>query len=395
MASTFSWLDHSDRERRKVLEALDRFKESDTRDELGLASIRDGFADLFFPGTSVLMTRARYFLFVPWHYQTIASKRFTDVDAAVRNEELRLIHALGDSKGNIGKEAKGTLQRTPSSIYWNGLGQWGVRTRDLSQSELHEHLAQEDSARHGELSVDDDGEPLGVGARAVWDARLPPKPEGFPKTAELALTNDEAAYLRERIRGYRRYTLLAWLLEPGHLAEADFAWMHPRVGELPIALRCDLEHARRFAETMQGAALLYNLMLARAAKSEDKVAQFEGALSGWGEELAPRSRDFAEWDRAQFWARVGDIASVGEPTRQFVNHWYELRLWDKPGEAATDKAADGLIRTRERALKGPRARLHNTRALELWGGSSGAARLTYRWPTAYTLAKDIVEALHA
>lgn len=81
MGSSFTWLDHSDKERRRVLEAVDRFKESDTRDELGLAPIRDGFADHFFPGTTVLMTtsaswpkgrssgsratRARYFLFVP------------------------------------------------------------------------------------------------------------------------------------------------------------------------------------------------------------------------------------------------------------------------------------------------------------------------------------------
>ena len=65
MTSSFKWLDHSDTERRKVLDAIDRFKETDTRDELGIARIRDGFSDLFFPGTSVLMTRTRYFLFVP------------------------------------------------------------------------------------------------------------------------------------------------------------------------------------------------------------------------------------------------------------------------------------------------------------------------------------------
>lgn len=67
-ASRGVWFDaahHSDSERRKVLEAIDRFKETDTRDELGLAPIRDGFADHFFPGTGVLMTRSRYFLFVP------------------------------------------------------------------------------------------------------------------------------------------------------------------------------------------------------------------------------------------------------------------------------------------------------------------------------------------
>jgi hypothetical protein len=40
--------------------------EQDTLDEIGFLLIRQGFADRFFPGTSVLDTRVRYPLFVPW-----------------------------------------------------------------------------------------------------------------------------------------------------------------------------------------------------------------------------------------------------------------------------------------------------------------------------------------
>jgi len=35
------------------------------RDEIGFLTIHQGYADRFFPGTSVLHTRARYALFVP------------------------------------------------------------------------------------------------------------------------------------------------------------------------------------------------------------------------------------------------------------------------------------------------------------------------------------------
>jgi hypothetical protein len=62
--SEFVWLDYSERERRKMLDIVDLFREHDTRDELGIGSVRDTFADLFFPGTSTIMTRARYFLLV-------------------------------------------------------------------------------------------------------------------------------------------------------------------------------------------------------------------------------------------------------------------------------------------------------------------------------------------
>jgi hypothetical protein len=58
MMSAFVWLDYSERERRKMLDVVDLFREHDTRDELGVGSVRDAFADMLFPGTSTIMTRA-------------------------------------------------------------------------------------------------------------------------------------------------------------------------------------------------------------------------------------------------------------------------------------------------------------------------------------------------
>ena len=58
MPSTFTWLDYSEHERRKMLDVIELFGERTTRDELGLGSIRDAFADLLFPGTSTIQTRA-------------------------------------------------------------------------------------------------------------------------------------------------------------------------------------------------------------------------------------------------------------------------------------------------------------------------------------------------
>ena len=52
--------------------------EQDTRDEIGFLLIHQGLADRFFPGTSVLHTRIRYALFVPWLYQRAASIRRRD-----------------------------------------------------------------------------------------------------------------------------------------------------------------------------------------------------------------------------------------------------------------------------------------------------------------------------
>jgi hypothetical protein len=57
MMSAFVWLDYSERERREMLDIVDLFREHDKRDELGVGSVRDAFADMLFPGTSTIMTR--------------------------------------------------------------------------------------------------------------------------------------------------------------------------------------------------------------------------------------------------------------------------------------------------------------------------------------------------
>ena len=75
MSSIISWLDFSDSERRKMVEVISLFKQRDTRDEMGLAQIRDIFAEMFFPGTTTIQTRARYFIFVPWMYQYLEIRK--------------------------------------------------------------------------------------------------------------------------------------------------------------------------------------------------------------------------------------------------------------------------------------------------------------------------------
>lgn len=339
MSSAFTWLDHSDSERRNVLEAIDRFKETDTRDELGIAPIRDGFADLFFPGTGVLMTRARYFLFVPWMYLELERRGYRD-DIATRGRraEVQLIETLGDEIGTIGKLAKGTLKRFPSSIYWLGLSAaWGIRTFDGTHADYHRFI--ESGANRAEREArDDDGEPVGEGSRRSWHAGLPRAPEEFPKRATLDLTRSEAAYLRERIRLNAPGTMLALLLRSGPIPDVAYPWMHPRFADLPQDLRDALTHAQCFAEAMHGAAMLYNLMLAEADE-RDSVGEFRDRLTAWSEELQGRERELRAWKVADFWLLARKQANVPPSTFAFINHWLELRTWETPSRACDDKTA--------------------------------------------------------
>ena len=60
------WIDFSKSEREKILNILDALTEPGVLDELGVSPIRDGYSDLFFPGTSTIQTRAKYFFIVPY-----------------------------------------------------------------------------------------------------------------------------------------------------------------------------------------------------------------------------------------------------------------------------------------------------------------------------------------
>src|ERR1039458_8506416 len=94
--SAFVWLDYSERERRKMLDIVDLFGEHDTRDELVIGSVSDAFADMLFPGISTIMTRARYFLLVPWTYQRLERLRVKSADLAARARlaELNLVEPI-------------------------------------------------------------------------------------------------------------------------------------------------------------------------------------------------------------------------------------------------------------------------------------------------------------
>jgi hypothetical protein len=399
MGSTFTWLDHSEHDRRRVLEAVDRFKETDTRDELGLGSIRDTFANLLFPGTSTIQTRARNFLFVPWMYCQLHEKRVSadKVGARARKEEIQLRDALlkaEDTTGVLGKVAGAALKRLPSNVYWQGLGAWKIRLYSGSQQEYHRYFERLHGADEG--GRDDDGEPLD-GLRVPWHPHLPPAPPAFPEEADFELRADEARYLAERICFSSPRSLLAFLVRRGKSAASDYPWTHPQLAEFPSHIQDILHHGQLLAESMHGAALLYNLMLAEelpAGPNRDKRTEgFREALAAWCTELEPRRAALAQWDRSGFWTLVQQRTRVSTMTHQFVERWLKLEPWASIPRATDDATLRNMVRDREQQLKRARARLGNPRALELWNGASGVDRLAYRWPSAVRILEDIYTGL--
>ena len=400
MTSLFSWLDTSEADRRRAMDVIDLLRQKETVDELGIGSVRDTIADFLSPGTSTVQRRARYFFFIPWIYQRIerSPASANNVTGRARQTEIALIDVLAasaDPSGTIGIEARGSLKRLPSMIYWSGLGRLGFRVFPGSQDQYHRILGRR--TRSTSPTLDNVGDlALDATATANWHPRLPEPPAQFPTEAGFALRTSEATFFRDQLRIHANDSLLLFLVETGKPVEGlDFPWQHPLIAEMPERLRRWLHHGQMFSELMVGAAYLYNLMLAEQLPNPEWVEAYQKALNDWAASTADREAMHAAWNREEFWRELVRLNPRLPPgVRQFAEQWIQRALGGQ-AQFPNDPIARGLITDRERRLKGRRARLSNREQLLMWGGASGAFQLDYRWGITTTVVNDIVHGLTA
>src|SRR5262245_6179884 len=130
METAFGWTQIARSDVAKAAELL-KSGERGVRDEIGFLTLHQGFADRFFPGTSVLQTRLRYALFVPWQIQDLEDHpRIGGVPAEERlkrAERNLVIRLRGADHGVIGlRSERYEPAQPPSTIYWTALRLWGI-----------------------------------------------------------------------------------------------------------------------------------------------------------------------------------------------------------------------------------------------------------------------------
>jgi hypothetical protein len=204
------------------------------RDEVGFLALHQSIADRLFPGTSVLHTRLRYALFVPWLMMKSGGS-----EDQFRKDSLTLTRQLTQWKDATGRGQDGiiggSLQREPSQtaamIYWSALARWGIlhaRSDQAAQTRIRV-LGQIQATDAVHLSID--GEPT-----FYMDARpfvtLPPPPLGLAhagKSIGFSLTKREKEFLRGQLTTVQRadgqQSLLGRIAERGTpVARVDFPW---------------------------------------------------------------------------------------------------------------------------------------------------------------------------
>jgi len=181
------------------------------RDEVGFLALHQGFADRFFPGTSVLHTRLRYVLFVPWLMEKVAAAAATDIPRRLSDAETAL---AGQLKVKDGPDPEGVIggrvwpcrtAQPPSMAYWTALGSWGILRKHSdgslpSRNQTLRRLARR-SARLKSRLTDDDGGILDEDATSPF-VSLPPVPEELQvrgQPLDFALSPGERSATRLRI----------------------------------------------------------------------------------------------------------------------------------------------------------------------------------------------------
>jgi hypothetical protein len=387
--ASFSWLDHRDEDADRVREALAALDQPGTIDPLGFGAVRDAFSDLLFPGISTVQTRARYFLFVPWIYQQLDRDRVSPSEglAVARERERDLIeatiHGSAGETGVIGiRSARQTVQ-LPSQIYWGGLQTWGIRR---FQGTRRDYVASLEQRRRA-----------GAGSSKAWHPGIEEidAPPTMLEGVDLTLLPEEADFLRSRVLSAADGTYLALLIRDGVEGDlGDAPWTGPVAMEAPPELARVLRHARLFSLVSWGAGLVYNVHLDRQYVS-DGEGGFDGRpadiLDEWIAAMEAEHAELATWrnDREEFWSTVTRVNPRADRIRPFVDEWLTTAT-DDPAGVLQNPQVTRLLRDREAAIKGPRARLSNRQARETSSGTQGMDQMMFRWAQVSAIVGDIL-----
>ena len=304
------WIDFSKTERSKILSVLDLLSESGTLDELGIAPVRDGFSNLFFPGTTTIQTRAKYFFIVPYALkllerttETNPNRTFRALDAIEKTCGQTFLEQNSNENGIIGKrslQSGGWVKRTPADIYWAGLKRYGIFTGgSLSLSEyiriscamkdkkttLKKLGNRKDNAEENECDDKNAGDLFKM---QFW--KMPLYFDKWMENLSINLTKAEAEFLQEQIIENCKGSLLACVLEMGITEFLDcesFRDLGAIIDKFSEAVQQDYWLALAFSDFIYVIRTVYNIII---SDGQNEAANDEL------ERLKPELKELADID---------------------------------------------------------------------------------------------------
>ncbi len=396
MYMQLGWIDFSKTERNKILSVLDLLSEPGTLDELGIAPIRDGFSNLFFPGTSTIQTRAKYFFAVPYALKQLErsgeinpNKILKTLDTIERTCGELLLEQNRDENGIIGKrslQGGKWVKRTPADIYWAGLRQYGIFTGgNLSLSEyvrvscamrtqkstLKKLGNRNDNAEENECDDKNAGDLFKM---QFW--KMPLYHDDWLEEFCMKLSDDEAQFLRDQIIENCDGSMLSYVLENNiveFLECESFQDIGALIDRFPENVQEDYFKAVAFSQFIYAIRTVYNVIVS------------DGKNEYANSELERQKEDFKE-------IAALDVDAIMERLGIFHNPLLRKFLKQVQGNMLSGNVEEikKCIISREIQLKG------TSRAKSAHPGEFnpedwlGGGQLDYRFYNARTILKDIM-----
>lgn len=437
----FGWIEISGKDLQRLQRELEE-KGQGVVDEMGVLAIHSGYADYFFPGTSVLHTRPRYVFFVAWNILWLATrqgigpanfdKRKDQAELWVTSKLLDTAAALQsgaihdlDMEGIIGERVFRTQNRPPVQridfIYWTALRAWGIYLSDRAQdrAQLRQWFGRAPVVRSGEGS--DRSEDEAIPVETLAEFRVPDVPANWQdKLApglDFELTSKEATWLQERLMSLKEVTegpcLLAKAAELCGESPPLISEKHPRPWNDPLvneAARLSgqtdrLTRARQasrlahYVRAIYGSLVEWLVETTSAAKLKSPSRHYRDSLERLAQSELLRNDALA----LSLDDLVLDVPRLRKDLRAVLAHVQEglQRVAQKQTVESVfiNEATHELFLRVERRRKGARARLAPT--------DNGAARragydsktvsiydLDYRWGKIRTLLWDLHQGLN-
>ena len=407
--ATIGWIDFSIADRKKMSQAMSLIRPEGQLDELGVGRIRDGLANQLFPGISTIQTRAKYFFIVPYilrdylylssreKSKTTSSRYLEDREHEIKNR-LRATYAGQKNTGVIGVTLKESqrIVRQPSEIYWVGLNSFGcMDTGGLALAGFLKNLNQKNQQLHGRAKEEETDDDHDAGLDYELQIKVPAIRSDWRENIDIKLTRDEAAFLKKQLLDHKniklRESLLQQIFQQPALLQcmvesdnfADFALRAVAMPALPQHLKKRLTLAHDFAVVMHGAHILYNHVLQLHFFADDYEGKYLDEWLDWHTSLTEEMIDAQQF-------HIPDLDDWLSEGKYFVNKWWE---YVQQTHIPDIEPLLELIRLREFAVKGKKARLRNSRndfsemALNRW---IGLQPLQYRFGNSKRIIEDIL-----
>ncbi len=390
------WVDFSKSERNKVLSVLDMLSEGGTLDELGIAPIRDGFANLFFPGTSTIQTRAKYFLIVPYAFKNMEYSKESNPNQILRtidNLERKcgeiLLQNKEDTDGIIGSRSLNGgrwVKRTPADIYWAGLRNYGIFTAgNMSldgyiramcylkdkKANLSNLGNRNSDAEENECDDKDAGD---ISYYQFWN--IPTYSPDWMQDLSIKLSEEEGVFLKERICSSYPKSMMANILnnDMTDILEVDyFQSLNSVINIFPDQIQSAFHLSFDFSYFLYVIRVIYNIIVSDGLN--------ETANQEW-ERILPELNAYSEVDLDSIYDLL-----------QIHRNPYLCMFLRKCRELMKKEDLEGLkteIKRRERELKQSRAKTLHPGELPTsdW---YGGGLLDYRFSSARVIMRDIFE----